>query len=453
MGHILFGAPDLADYHLHDHLALALMARGHRACFLATDPAELDFYSMQGKTAVNLGAGQMDSDHVPVGDFALLDCALAGEPAPGRWRREAATRALTRRVTPLRRLLERDPPDLVLLHQGRSGLHRLIHYLAREAGCQILHTGAGMLPQTMQRDSEGIDGDASSCRRRAVDYRRSKSNPTLLSRALSGWLADAHAPPLIRTRPCAPRASVRLTATAGALLQGRWSAAWHALRGWRKARSTPAPMPGHLAPPPPPPFLAVLLQADDCPRIRLDAPPGTRSVDLALATVDAASTLDRGITVVAVLPPGGLPAADQARLARAGVVVLATGAAPQTIATAVAVVTVNHPLGVGALLANTPLLHTARTPYGIPGVCTQTSAAQLENDLPRALALQTDALRERFLTRHLGSDHVWCSPATPDLNGLTGLVADIEQRMRTPAGTARATTYRAGPVWPLERLK
>ena len=27
MGHILFGAPDLADYHLHDHLALALMAR------------------------------------------------------------------------------------------------------------------------------------------------------------------------------------------------------------------------------------------------------------------------------------------------------------------------------------------------------------------------------------------------------------------------------------------
>jgi len=453
MGHILFGAPDLADYHLHDHLALALMARGHRVCFLATDPVQLDFYRMQGKAAVSLGTGRAEPGSVPVANFAQTDCELAGHHRPGPWRRRAAARALARRVTPLRQLLQQDPPDLVLLHQRRSGLHRLIHFVAREAGCELLHTGAGMLPQTMQWDSEGIDGDSSACRRRAADYRRGKPDPALLSRALSGWLSDAHPPPLIRSKPCAPRSLIQLTTSFGRLLRGQISGAWRALTDWQQARRAPSEGYEDEIAPPTPPFVAVLLQPDDSPRLRLDAPPGTRSVDLALATARAVTALGDALPVVAVMPEHGLPANDRARLAAAGVIEQPANAAALTIATAVAVITVNHPLGVGALLAGTPLLHTARTPYAIPGVCTHTSASTLEQDLPRALAMQTEGLQQRFLTRLLGADHVWCSPSTPDLNGLSGLVAGIERRIHTRSDERRPTRYQPGPVWPLEHLR
>ena len=45
MGHILFGAPSLQHYHLHDHLASALRSRGHRVTVLAADPLDFEFFS------------------------------------------------------------------------------------------------------------------------------------------------------------------------------------------------------------------------------------------------------------------------------------------------------------------------------------------------------------------------------------------------------------------------
>ena len=45
-------------------------------------------------------------------------------------------------------------------------LDLVIQFGAREVGCRVLHTGEGLLPHTMQWNGEGMDGDASTCRRR-----------------------------------------------------------------------------------------------------------------------------------------------------------------------------------------------------------------------------------------------------------------------------------------------
>ena len=453
MGHILFGAPSLAHYHLHDQLAAALKARGHRVTFLAPDALDFEFYSSQGQAAHALRRGAPLPTHVPIREFALVDCLLAGHASPRARRWQAAARGLARRVAPLRHALDRDPPDLMLLHQGRGGLHRLLHYVARECGTAVLHTGAGLLPHTIQWDTEGLDGDAAACRRRAIDYRRAKNDPALVERALSAWLAGATAPAVVRSAPGSDSWRGRLAAGTRHLLRGDVATARRALGRWRDEVTPFHWPPDPPVPPPRPPFIAVLLQTVDCPRVRLDAPPGTRSVDLALAAARVAPLLDPRAAVVALLPEAGLPHRERGSLARAGVLERPLTSAPQTLSTALAVVTVNHPLGIGALLAGTPLLHTGRTPYDIPGVSTRTTLDRLEHDMAKALALQTDTLRQRFLTRYLGTDHVWCSVDAPDPNGLRGLVARVEKQMREPGPMARGPGYRAGPVWPLERLK
>jgi hypothetical protein len=204
MGYILFGAPAIARFHLHQQLARMLTSRGHRIAVLALDRASFDFYGEHPLPILSLRPGRPRPTHVPIDVFAEVDCARRGghyralrlsetdEPrdaAPGaprprrrqslaaemrgragrarrairarpaRWMLRRAERALARLVDPLVRLFEVDPPDLVLLHQGRTGAHHLLHYVAREFGCHVLHTGDGMLPGTMQWDGEGIDGD------------------------------------------------------------------------------------------------------------------------------------------------------------------------------------------------------------------------------------------------------------------------------------------------------
>jgi hypothetical protein len=424
MGHILFGAPGLASHQLHGRLARALMDRGHRITVLAADRASFELHSQQGLAALLLGRGRVPRTHVPVAEFAAIDAALRGRRQARR--RDAA--ALARRVAPLRDLLERDPPDLLLVHQGRSGLHRLLHYVARESGCRILHTGAGLLPGTMQWDEAGIDGDAAACRRTTDDYRTGERDRAFLAATLSAWLGDL--------RAALPRVAVPPE------LRTRW---------WR--RRTPAldaaACAELCAPPPATPLVAVLLQDDDDPRVRLDAGTVPSPAELALAAARAAQRIDASLGAVVVLPPRGLAADSLARLARAGLPLRAARAAPGLLSAAVAAVTVNHPLGIGALLAGTPVLHLGRTPYGVEGVSVRGSAATLEADLRRALALADEALRECFLTRYLRYDHVWCAPESPDGNGLRGLVLGIERRLRESAPFPRPATYRAGPVWPL----
>ena len=115
-----------------------------------------------------------------------------------------------------------------------------------------------------------------------------------------------------------------------------------------------------------------------------------------------------------------------------------------------AVVTINHPLGLAAILSGTPVLHMAQTPYGIPGVATRTDGPQLADDLRTALTDEDQpTLRRRFLTRILKEHHIWCAPNAPDSNGVAGLVRWIETAIDSPKLQGRPTRYRPGPVWPL----
>ena len=60
-------------------------------------------------------------------------------------------------------------------------------------------------------------------------------------------------------------------------------------------------------------------------------------------------------------------------------------AAPLAVSTAAAVVTVNHPLGLAAVLAGTPVLHMGRTPYGVRGVSQRTSIDLLGDEFLEAV--------------------------------------------------------------------
>lgn len=450
MGHILFAAPSLYRFHLHERLARLLRSRGHRVSVLAADPAAARVWAWQGLPTRELRPGHVVRHRVPLDEFAVRDVLLAGRSKDVATLRVRARAALERRLLALFRMFETDPPDLVLVHRERSGLHRLIAFLAREYGCHVLHTGDGLLPGTMQQDEEGIDGDAASCRRRALDYRRARRDESMLAAALSAWLAGSHPPPLARKPVTPPPVFSRVRHTLHHAVRGRIREALASFRLWREALG-PAPAPlCRDFPPPPEPFVVLLLQRPRSPRILLDAEPEFGEPrSLARATVRAARALDRGLSVVGLLPRGGLPAACCSRLAAEGLTLAPHAAAPHLLVPAIAAVTVNHPLGVAALLTRTPLLHIGRSAYGIEGVATRTSCRTLDEDLSRALEDSDDALRERFLTRVLTSDHLWCCPDGPDQNGLAGLAAAIENRLQG-GEPANPLSYRAGPAWPLQ---
>lgn len=450
MGHVLFAAPNLLRFHLHERLARLLRSRGHRVSVLAADPAAARVWAWQGLPARELRPGHVVRHRVPLDELAIRDVLLAGRPGDVAARRERARAALERRLLALFRMFETDAPDLVFVHGERSGLHRLIAFLAREYGCHVLHTGEGLLPGTMQRDEEGIDGDAAICRRRAIDYRRVRRDESMLAAALSAWLAGSRPPPLARKPVAPPPMFARLGHAFHHVVRGRPRAAVTAFELWRRARGpTPAPVREGFEPPSEP-FVVVLLQHPRCPRILLDAEPGLGDPRLlGRATVRAVRALDPAIGVVGVLPERGLPGALCSRLAAEGLSLAPHAAAPRLLVPALATVTVNHPLGLAALLTRTPLLHLGRSPYGVEGVATRTSRQTLEDDLRRALEAGEDALRERFLTRMLTLDHLWCCPDAPDQNGLAGLAASIENRMQGGA-SGDPLTYRAGPAWPLQ---
>lgn len=447
MAHILFAAPPLARFHLHERLARALQTRGHRVTVLTTEAVELTFWSHQGLPAHRVRPGRAPDVPLPISEFAAQDGMLAGQPRPGGRALDGAARRLRRVAGGILRQFETDPPDLVLLHQARSGLHRLIHFIGREVGSRILWTGDGLLPNTIQWDEEGLDGDSSLCRRRALDYRGVQADEVFLASALSGFVGRAAPAPLARTRVVRPPLVDRL----GDALRAWPASPWAAVSQWQRALAPEPPLTATRMNLPGRPFVAVLLQHETDPRLTLDAPESASPFEIVRAACRAAHTLEPGMPVVAVLPERGLARGDLGRVAvQPSVRVEFATALPDAMSAALAVVTINEGAASGALLAGTPVLHLGRSPYGIRGVARRTSLEQLTEDLSDvANGPDQMHLRQRFLTWLFQHGHLWCNPDHPDHNGMSGFVAEIEDRIERGAPRGGGLRYRAGPAWPL----
>src|SRR5262249_16044937 len=170
--------------------------------------------------------------------------------------------------------------------------------------------------------------------------------------------------------------------------------------------------------------------------------------ELVRAAFAAAQAVDPALRLVVVLADGIRRLERPADFPEAAQVVPAAHAI-EVASTAAAVVSVNPPLGIGALLAGPPVLHFGRTCYGVPGVDARTTLDTLSGDLRLALDSESRGLRERFLFRTLGRDHVWCSADFPDQNGLRGLVLASEVALEEQGQQGADLSYRPGPTWPL----
>ncbi len=454
MGHIAFAVPTIQRYHFHEQLARKLLRSEHRVTVLCGDPVTWRFYRTQGLPARQLKAGNPESrQHVPVNEFAQQDCRLGGIHCPNVDAQRLARGRIEGQLGSVMRYFETELPDLLLFHQGRSGLHQMIHFVAREFGCGVLHTGDGLLPHTMQWNETGIDGDSSCCRRTAGDYRDQPNDPNFLASALASMLGEAKAPPVARRMVHRPDLLDRVSGMFQAVREGKLSLARHSLGAWRRA----IPQPESEAIPsfelPDAPYITVLLQAEDCQRLRLDAEHIPSHTELILAAQRAVFALDASTPIVVVEPPKGMPEKERARLCKQpGNIIFADASDALLIASlAIAIISVNHPLGLFGILAKTAVLHTGRSQYGIPGIATKTTLDSMQTDLPEAIRVQddNDALHTRFLTRLLAYDHVWCDPDNPDANGLRGLVQTIEKQLVEGVSQQARPRYRAGPVWPL----
>jgi hypothetical protein len=453
LAYVLFAAPSIASYHLHDRLAELAARRGHRVAVLAVDPVARAFWLAQGLPVQTLNTTRTLpplAHDLPLAELAEIDCRLAGHAGPTPAAQRRAEHQLRRHAGRLSVLWRDDPPDVVVMHEGRTGLHRLVHYLSRQHGIGVLHLGEGLLPGTLTVDQEGAAGDAALCRRAAADYRGTAADPAFLHAALAAWIGGATAPSAVRRTPSKPLLFDRVFAALGAMRAGP-SAVHTALHAWRAA-ATPPLRAIRPAMPMPTPALAVLLQRDDCARVRLDAPPRLDPHTLLHTTRTAVDGIDRTIAVVGVLPKE--PLGRQGRgLAELGCQIIPHHGAAAVLATALAVVTINDPLAGAALLHGTPVVHLGRAIYGVRGVAVASTRATLADGLRTALSKERPSLRERFLTRILRRDHVWCASDSPDRNGLHGLMATIERMLaeRTPYGGR--IVYRPGPVWPLAAIR
>ncbi len=447
MGHIVFGAPSIHRFHLHERLQRELRFRGHRVTWLCTDPAAATFAEAQTMPVLRVLPGRQEpTAHAPLRELAELECHRLGLQPHGR-HRARRERRLGTLLPGLLRFFEAWAPDLVFLHADRSGDQRLIHFLARECGSRLLWTGDGLLPHTIQCDESGLDGEASAVRRPAAHYRPVRPDPAFLDAARAALLARSEPLPLSRRPVIAPSAMRRLRDRLAAFWPGDAEPA--PLHAWRSAlgRVPQAPTTVEL---PRAPFVCVLLQDQDDPRLRLDAPMAPDPVTLVRAVRAAAALVDPALPIVAVLPERGLPARQLRGLGEMhGVLPELPHAAPDAVATAAVTVTVNHPLGAASLLLGTPVVHLGRALYGLPGVTVTGSLDDLPRHLTAATALDQPHLRERFLTWLLAHGHVWCDADQPDHNGIAGLVQEIESRLQDRSPTGLQLRYRSGPSWPI----
>ncbi len=458
MGHVVFGFPRIEHFHLYSRVLRRLSEREHKVTVLTPDPVAVEFFHAQDMRVVDIQPTRPRPKETlvsstPLDEFARIDCMLRGLSMPTQQQIRSARRPLERVLNGLSLLFEIEPPDLIHMHQGRSGMHRLLHFLARGHGAPVLHTGDGLFPNTMQWDAEGIDGDASFVRHTAQDYRRQAHDEVFLAAALSAWLARAHPPPLGRFGVKRPGLLMRLKACAQAAARRQWRGALGALDAWQSALAPALPRRQDRPALPKGPYVAVLLQSPRSPRLLLDAPGLLRHAHLIQVARDATRCIGDGISTVAVLPQdlGHGPGAPVPGLGDdlRDLVFLPASAASLAVSTAMAVVTINHPLGLCAILAGTPVLHLGRTPYGVRGVAQRSSLDLLAEDLGSALERDNPSLRGRFLTRMLKNHHLWCAVQHPDTNGIGGLVLRMEQMMARRPTNPVPIHYRAGPVWPL----
>lgn len=429
MGHIVFGAPPVSAFVLHERLQRALLQRGHHTTTVCLDAAEHAFCAANLTPSVLLGARVS-------GDENAAAALGMPETTPARTRRWLASALVA-----AERWFERAGADLLLLHERRGPMATLLQFVARRHGVRVLWTGPGLLPHTLQCDERGIDGNAAASQRSALDYRVVQAEPQLLAACLANTLARTPpfalpaAPITVPTRRERLRAAVQVARDRGLLAAAR------SLQVWRAA--TPPPLAGtEPFSAPSAPFVAVLLQSANDPRVVLDADQSPNPGRLLAATVAAANAIDPALRVVAV---GDVAAAT---LAATGCLGAKASAAIDVAATAAATITVNHPHAAVALLAGTPVVHFGRALYGLPGVTTKCGLDDLPRALHRAMHRDHPTLRTRFLSWLFGHGHLWCSPTHPDHNGVLGLVQAIEVRLQRRADEA-PLRYRAGPGWPL----
>ena len=436
MGHIAFAGPGVDGFVLHERLQRTLHLREHRTTVLCLDAGEHAFWGAQAQGVQLLrDRTAADADDAPLAEFAAHD--RASHHRTQRW--------LSRCLPAAERWFRVARPDLLLLHRRREPGQLLLQFVARRHGVRILWSGDGLLPHTLQLDERGLDGDASASNRSALDYRVVRGEPGLLQACLANALAHT-APCALPPHPVvAPDLGRRLRAAATVWRDRGANAAWRSLGAWRHAIPMPIPSDDGRAAgpfrPPEPAFVAVLLQAHDDARVRLDAGLAHDPAVLLAAAHEAVRAVDPQLQVVAVgaEPDLRLPPRTTAAPAHA---------AAAAVATAAAVITINHPLAAIALLAGTPVGHIGRALYGLRGVATRCALAELPAALAAALHHDHPTLRQRFLTWLFGYGHLWCSPTHPDHNGILGFVQAIEARLRHAPAEA-PLRYRAGPAWPL----
>ena len=261
-------------------------------------------------------------------------------------------------------------------------------------------------------------------------------------------MGQAYPPALPRLGVTVPPLLGRAIATSAALIRGQWQAALNGLTAWEASQEMRWPAPAQGSELPDAPFVVVLLQSASDPRLRLDFAGDIQARALIEHTRNAAQRIDPKAHTI-VVEPSDIPWWARRGRWPADVRFLNASAAPAAIATAMAVVSINHPLGLAGILANTPVLHLGRTPYGLRGVSFHTSLDRLDEDLGRALTHPPANLRKRFLTRVLKEHHIWCPLSLPDGNGIAGIVQRMESRMgnRGPG----PIHYQPGPAWPLTR--
>ena len=418
MAHIVFAAPRIDRFPLHERLRRELLRREHRVTVLCCERTDGTFWRAQFDGVETL----------PNRRPANVEVAAT------QW-------------------LERHRPDLLLFHARRSKKTLALERAGRATGCDVLWTGDGLLPHTMQVDEQGLDGAASSGALRPRDLRAVTPDDELLDASLAHALsgnrplalpsADVRVPP-------PPRRLVDALAYAAA---GRLDRVHGALSAWQGA--LPPSESSRETPPTfdlQPPFVAVLLQHPRDHRLRLDSTEAPTPGEWIDAALPAAEQLAPNAQVAVVQPPerraDGRVAAALRRRGGGRVHVLPHDAAALAAATAASIVTVNHPAATAGLLAGTPVLHTGRALYELEGVTHRITTRTLLEDHHRALAKPRPALRRRFLTWLLRYGHLWCSTTAPSFNGMLGLVDRIEQHAPTSPAPRRGN-YRAGPAWPL----
>jgi hypothetical protein len=186
MGHIVFAAPGIDAFGLHDRLA-----RG-AAPTLATDQ-----HTVPRRRPSTRSGGHQGTDAVLLARGRRRRPATGcprGRSSPTR-RAAAAARGAGCFAARRRRTMARTVPHPDLLcctHDRGDGPATAALPRAAALAVRVLWTGPGLLPHTLQRDERGLDGDAAASQRPAPRLPRGdRGEPELLQACLAHALAGA----------------------------------------------------------------------------------------------------------------------------------------------------------------------------------------------------------------------------------------------------------------------